>query len=61
MFNNNVKTMLICNCVSTVVAFVCITIAAIMFRNSWLLFFYLIPMFMSVTSGESKKKEQKEE
>ena len=58
MFNNNIKTMLICNCISTVVAFLCITVAAIAFGKIGILWFYLIPMFMSITSGESKKEKK---
>lgn len=36
------------NCILRAVAFICITVAAIIFEKPSILWFYLLPMFMSL-------------
>lgn len=44
MLNN--KTDLICKTLATIVAFVCITYAAIYFQKPSLLWWYIVPLFI---------------
>ena len=41
------KTFLICNVVVRIVAFICITYAALYLRNPKLLWWYIVPLLMS--------------
>lgn len=54
-----VKTAFIWNSILRMVAFICITAAAIYFGKIAVLWFYLIPMFMGVESKKEKKDDGK--
>lgn len=60
MFNTNnyFKTAWICNSIVRVTAFVCITVAAIKFNSIPVLFFYLIPAFMGLSTESSKSQKK---
>lgn len=46
------KNFIICNTIVRIVAFVCITYAALYLRNPKLLWWYLVPLLMSPTTND---------
>ena len=55
------KTRIICNCISVVVAFLCITLAAFYFDKIGLLIFYLLPFIMFFGIVDKKEGEHNAE
>ena len=53
------KTLIIMNEITRIAAFICITICAIYFQKTGLLWWYLVPLFMGL-SYETKKGDDTE-
>lgn len=51
------KTRIICICISVVVAFLCITLAAFYFEKIGILIFYLLPFIMFFSVVDEKEGE----
>ena len=45
---SNVKVLFICTAIAQVIAFICVTVAAISFNKWGILFFYLVPLLMTM-------------
>ena len=54
VMNDNVKWLIIGSMIARCVAFVCVTYAAIAFGNARLLWWYIVPLLMSVSLKEEK-------
>ena len=51
------KTFLICNMIVRIVAFICITFAAVHFERASLLWWYIVPLLMSPSISDRKENE----
>lgn len=58
MFSNNTKFRIIANIILAVVMTLCITIAAVYFSKISVLWFYLLPFFITVLNDEPKQNKK---